>query len=482
VEASKRGIVVAIMLAMVLAAVETTVVTIAVPTIVKDLNGFELVSWVFSLYLLTASVSTPIYGKLADLYGRKNTLSVGIIIFLIGSFACGLSQNMYHLMAFRAVQGLGAGAIYTITYTIVGDQFSLSERAKVQGWLSSIWGISSLIGPFIGGVIIDMLSWHWIFFVNIPFGIISILLIQKYVKESFEKKEVVLDYKGVISLSIGIIALLLTFMSNGKDYNIQYLRTGFCGIIAIVSLAIFYKVEKKAKEPVMPFEIFDRSNILINAISFIFSAVLMGIDVYMAIYIQNVLEYNATVSGLIMAPMSITWFLAAFFIGDKIVKYGEKSIIVFSGIPITIGTLFIFMLGVNSSIFSVVLFSAILGIGFGLNFTTLTIVIQMSVDYNKRGAATASNTLLRNLGQTIGISVFGSIFNFSILRYLRSLNIFNISPNAMYSGNIIDGISKSVVKESLNFSLHIVFFIMIILDVFAIVLSIMIPNMVKNDK
>ncbi|WP_446899041.1 MDR family MFS transporter [Clostridium sp. LBM24168] len=478
---SKRGVVIAVMVSMVLAAVENTVVTIAVPTIVKDLNGFQLVSWVFSLYLLTASITTPIYGKLADLYGRKDILSIGIGIFLIGSFLCGLSRNMYELMAFRAIQGIGAGAVYTITYTIIGDQFSVSERAKVQGWLSSVWGISSLIGPFVGGALIDILSWHWIFFINIPFGIISIVLLQKSIVENFERRKAAIDFHGIIFLTSAIVALLMAFMTDDNNYEIEFPRAVVCGVIFTVSIVMFYITEKKTEEPIMPFEIFRESNIRINVISFISSAVLIGIGVYMSIYMQNVLGYGATISGISMAPMSVTWFLVSFLIGDKIVKYGEKVIVIFSSFIIILGTACLVTLGLNSSPLFVILFSAILGIGFGLNFTILTIAIQDSVDYDMRGAATASNALVRNLGQTIGVSIFGSIFNLSIIRYLGKMGTYNINPNNICSSLIsVPTISKHLVENSLNFGLHTIFLFMCALDVVILVLSLNLSNGLKK--
>ncbi|RDC49178.1 MFS transporter, partial [Acinetobacter sp. RIT592] len=205
----KRNIIIAIMVSMFLAAFEGTVVTTAMPTIAKSLNGYNLMSWVFSSYLLTSAVSTPIYGKMSDLYGRKKMLSIGIVIFLIGSALCGFSQSMIQLIAFRAIQGIGAGSILTVTYTIVGDVFDLEERSKVQGCLSTVWGVSSLLGPFIGGFFIDYLSWHWIFFINIPFGILSIFLLNKNFEEKLSNNNPKIDYLGSIFLTISIVSILL---------------------------------------------------------------------------------------------------------------------------------------------------------------------------------------------------------------------------------------------------------------------------------
>ena len=220
----KRNILIALMVAMFLGAVEGTVVTTAIPTIVKDLQGFEIISLVFSVYLLTSAISTPIYGKLSDLYGRKNILSIGIIIFLVGSCLCGVSQTMYMLIGARAIQGVGAGAIFTVTYTIVGDVFTLEERPKVQGLIGTVWGIASLTGPFLGGILIDMLSWHWIFFINLPFGILSVILLQKNLDETFEKKKHKIDFAGIITLSIAMIIFLNIFLS---AENISFNRNIF---------------------------------------------------------------------------------------------------------------------------------------------------------------------------------------------------------------------------------------------------------------
>jgi EmrB/QacA subfamily drug resistance transporter len=472
----KRNIVIAIMVAMFLGAVEGTVITTAVPTIVKDLNGFELISWVFSLYLLTSAISTPIYGKLADLYGRKNILSIGITIFLIGSSLCGLSRSMYQLIAFRALQGLGAGAIFTVTYTIIGDIFTLEERAKVQGWVSSTWGIASLIGPFFGGFLIDCLSWHWIFFINIPFGILSIILLQKNLKENLVRKNHKIDYAGTLALSVAIVSLLYGVLSGSKN-SILIISL----VITAIFLVLFYLIEKKAEEPIMPFEIFTKTNTIVNVISFLASAALIAIDVYIVIYIQNVLGYNPIISGISMAPMSIAWLLSSVFLGKAIPKYGEKIVIAFATTITLFSCMLMPTLKVNSPLILVIIYVFIMGFGFGGSFTTLTIVVQESVDYKKRGAATASNSLLRTLGQTIGVSIFGSIFNFNIIKYLNNLGIKGVNPNNLYSSsNSGYGISLDQIKNSLVSGLHVIFVALILIIAICLVLSFTLPSGLKE--
>ncbi len=480
----KKNIISALMVSMFLAAVEGTVVTTAMPTIVKDLNGFQLISWVFSLYLLTSAISTPIYGKLSDLYGRKNILSIGIIIFLIGSFLCGLSRNMYELIAFRALQGLGAGAIFTVTYTIVGDVFTLEERGKVQGWLSTVWGISSLVGPFLGGFLIDNLSWHWIFFINIPFGILSIILIQKNLVEDYERKKQKIDYAGAITLSLAIISLLYFFLSAGQNGGRQLYVMTICIAATVVFFIAFYFVEKKAEEPIIPFDIFTKTNIIVNVISFLISASLIGIDVYMPMYIQNVLGFEPTIAGLAMAPMSVSWLMSSVILARAIPRYGEKVIVGVSTVILIVSTVLLPTLSINSPLFIVIIYGFIMGFGFGGCFTTLTIVIQSSVDYNKRGAATASNALVRTLGQTIGISIFGVIFNLIIDKYFKNLGIKGINSSNLYNTTTTLGadVYFNHIKASIYSGLHIVFILLILISIICLIIALMLPNSLKEKR
>ena len=477
-ESRKRNIIIAIMVAMFLGAVEGTIVTIAIPTIVRELNGFELISWVFSAYLLTSAISTPIYGKLSDLYGRKNVLCIGIIIFLIGSSLCGLSQSMAQLIGFRALQGLGAGAIFTVTYTIVGDVFTLSERAKVQGALSTVWGVASLLGPFLGGFLIDNLSWHWIFYINIPFGILSIILLQKNLSEnSFERKKPSIDYAGIVVLTGAILTLLYGVLVGGNSDSFYSSSTSFYFIISAVFLMLFYFIEKRAQEPIMPFEIFTKTNIIINIISFLASGVLIGADVYMPIYLQSVLGLTATISGLSMAPMSVSWLLSSVFIAKAITKYGARLVIIVSTAIVSLSSLLLPTFGIQSPLILVMAYIFIVGFGFGGAFTTLTIVVQESVECNNRGAATATNSLLRTIGQAVAVSIFGTIFNLNIVKYFNNLGTKGIKPNDLYSEHhLTTSISLEQIKISLNSGLQVVFISIILISILCLILSFMLPK------
>jgi EmrB/QacA subfamily drug resistance transporter len=473
----KKNIAAALVVSMFLGAIEGTVVTTAIPTIVKDLQGFQFISLVFSVYLLASAISTPIYGKLSDLYGRKNMLSIGIIIFLAGSFLCGLSQNMYMLIAFRIIQGLGAGAIFTVPYTIVGDVFTLEERPRIQGLIGTVWGVASLAGPFLGGILIDILSWHWIFFINIPFGILSILLLQKNLDEAFERKKHRIDFAGIITLSISMI-IFLNIFSEQKNSNNK-----LSVVITIILLIAFYKIERTAEEPIIPLDIFTKASTIINLISFLVAIIMIGVDVYVPIYMQNVLGFSAKVSGLSMAPMSVTWLIASVILGKCILKYGGKVVTLISSVVLLIGVVLLLTLNLSSSIALVLTVVAIIGFGLGGALSVLTIIIQESVGYNKRGAATATNSLVKTLGETIGISIFGGIFNLYIAKYFTRRGISGIDSSNLYKPSANNYIlTNEQVKLSINSSLHILFIILIIIAIISLILSIAIPKLSKMDE
>lgn len=479
--ARKKGIIISIMVAMFLGAVEGTVVTTAMPTIVKDLNGFDKISLVFSIYLLTSAISTPIYGKIADLYGRKRALSTGIVIFLVGSALCGISLNMYELIIFRALQGIGAGAIFTVAYTIVGDVFSVEERGKVQGWISSVWGIASLLGPFIGGFFIDKLSWHWIFYINIPFGVFSLVLLEKNLDEKVQKKESSMDYLGIITLTIAIIIFLLTILGINENTKIYSFKILLPIVFTIILLALFYFIENKVHEPLVPFDIFSSQMNIVNLISFLVSGILIGTDVYLPVYIQSVLGFNATVSGLSLASMSISWILSSFVLSKTMQKYGERIVIFISTSIILISAVLFYTLNSNSSLIFVIIYAFVIGFGYGGTLTTLTIVIQEAVSHDKRGAATGANSLLRTMGQTIGVAIFGVIFNLNISKYLYKLGIKGVNVNNLYgSKNVNANIAIDKVRESLNFGIHSLFLVLIAISVICVLMSIMMKNSLKK--
>jgi MFS family permease len=341
-----------------------------------------------------------------------------------------------------------------------------------------VWGIASLVGPFLGGILIDLLSWHWIFFINLPFGIISVVLIQRNLDEVFEKKKHSIDFAGIITLSLAMVIFLNIFLSNedmSSSNNIFILLSVIATVILLVAFCI---IERKAKEPIIPFDIFTKTTSIVNLISFLASAILMGSNVYLPIYIQNVLGYSAKISGLSLAPMSFAWLIAAVILGKCIVKFGGKIVILISNVILLISTALLPTLNAESSILLVIIYAFIMGFGFGGAFTTLTIIIQESVEYNKRGAATAANSLLNTIGQTIGVSIFGSIFNIYIIKYFTQLGINGVDPSNLYNSAVTD----EQIRLSLNSSLHFLFIILIGIAVISLLSSMIMPKIMESSK
>lgn len=404
---NKKSVVIALLIATFLTAIEGTIVSTAMPKIVEDLGGSHLYTWVISIYLLATVISTPIFGKLADLYGRKKMFTIGVIIFLIGSMLSGFSQTMQQLVVFRLIQGIGAGALTTIPYTIIGDVFELQARAKIQGMISSVWGIAGIVGPLAGGFIVDAISWHWIFFLNLPFGIVSFILLSVSLHEHVEKKKQIIDYVGILTFTISMTTFLyaLTLLKQEKHMTSGIL-TLF--IVAIVSVGIFLWVEAKGKEPMLPLSLFKIQSIMVaNLTGFLLGFILVAVTFYIPLWVQGVANLNATLSGITVMPMSITWPIGAFLTGKWLRKNNIGRLAV-TGISINaVGCLGLVFFQANTTMPLMMIATAILGFGFGLALTVFTVIVQSAVDWRLRGAAIGSNNLMRNLGQAIGIAVSG---------------------------------------------------------------------------
>lgn len=314
-ETNRKFVVIALLISTFLTAIEGTIVSTAMPKIVGDLGGSHLYTWVISVYLLAVVISTPVFGKMADLYGRKLMFTIGTIVFLVGSVLSGLSQTMEQLVLFRLIQGIGGGALATIPFTIIGDVFEFKMRAKMQGWISSVWGIAGIIGPLAGGFIVDTISWHWIFFMNIPFGIISLIFLWTSLHEQIEKKKQIIDYGGILTFAICMTAFLyaLTLL---KEYKQVTGNISILFIVALVGLCLFIWIEAKGKEPMLPLSLFKNSFITISNIAgFLLGFILVTVTFYIPLWVQGVTNLNATFSGIAMLPMSLTWPLGAVFSG-----------------------------------------------------------------------------------------------------------------------------------------------------------------------
>jgi EmrB/QacA subfamily drug resistance transporter len=478
---NKRNVTIAVMIATFLAAIEGTIVSTAMPTIVSDLGGLHLISWVVSIYLLTSAVTTPIYGKLADLYGRKIVFSIGASLFLIGSVLSGLSQTMEQLILFRAFQGMGAGAIITITYTIIGDIYPFEERGKVQGWMSGIWGISGILGPLTGGLLVDYVSWHWIFYMNLPFGLVSIALIGMYLHEQIEKKRKHVDYAGVATFTFSMTALLYALLSGGTDHPwdspliIGLLVAAACG------LALFFYIEKKSPEPMLPLQLFSiRAISVANLAGFLLSAVLVAVSFYLPMWIQGVYGQGATGSGLTLIPMSIGWPLGAAWSGRLLARIGIRTTSLI-GVTALIGaTLWLAFISPETPHVVLFVITFIVGFGFGFAFTSFTGAV-LSVGWNLRGAAMATNTLIRTLGQTIGIALFGLMLNQSV-RGIQGTE--GIDVNKILNPETARHLPADVLqaaREALAGGLHQIFVVLALLAVVGLVVTLAYPRQERQE-
>ena len=409
----RKMVTIAMLVSILLVAIDTTIVTTAMPHIVQQLSGLNLLSWVFAIYLLTSSVTAPIYGKLADLFGRKSIFIFGISLFVIGSMVSGMAQTMYQLVLFRGFQGLGAGAVLPLTFTIIADLYAGEERAKMQGVFSSVWGVAGLLGPLVGGLFVDHISWRWIFYINVPIGIVAIFLVLSFLHETtLEKTKKTIDYWGAALFTISMGSLLFALISGGQLYAWNSVEIISLFIVAIVFLITFVFVENKAKEPMLPLSLFKIPVIAVsNAVGFVASGVLIGVNVYLPVWIQTLLGHSATSSGLTLMPMSFAWPLASTLAGRFMYKIGSKATAVFGAMLIMAGSAWLLLVNTGSPYWYFVGIMIVIGFGMGCSFTPLTVLVQSAVGWNLRGAATASNTFSRSLGQTMGVAVLGTVFN-----------------------------------------------------------------------
>ena len=402
---------ISVFVATFMTAIEGTIVTTAMPTIVGSLHGIEIMNWVFSIYLLTNAMFTPICGKLADKIGRRSIFIFGTLVFIIGSAMCGFSNTMLTLIISRAIQGIGAGAMMPVALTILADMYSAEKRAKMLGLNSTAWGIASVVGPLTGGVIVDTIGWHWIFFINVPIGLVLIGLVSYYlVEEKQEKDNKKMDIQGSLFLMTMLLTLLLAFQflsESGFDLKV----IGMLGA-TILSIFLFIRAEKNAEDPVISLELFSsRIFIVVNLVAALISGFLMAVEVYIPMWMQGVLGYKAGPGGLVLAPLSILWVYGSSLVGRWMVQHSMKTVLLRTlGIAL-IGGVSLLVIPMKMPFIVFLVISGITGIGVGGTIVATTVQAQNSVGMDQLGVATSFNTLSKTIGQTVMVSVFGLILN-----------------------------------------------------------------------
>ncbi|WP_210507258.1 MDR family MFS transporter [Naasia sp. SYSU D00057] len=410
---SERGpILLSLMLSTSLVALDSTIIATAVPAVVGDLGGFAQFPWLFSIYVLAQAASTPIYGRLADILGRKPLMMIGIALFLLGSILCGFAWSMPALIVFRAIQGLGAGAIQPISITIAGDIYTVRERAKVQGYLASVWGISSVVGPALGGVFSDLVSWRWIFFLNIPLCLIAAaLLLRNFTEEPVRSRQKI-DYLGAGLLATGTALLILGLLEGGQAWSwISAPSIAVFGA-ALVLLVVFVLVERRVEHPILPLWVLRRRVLLASSIaSLLAGAIVLGLSSYVPTYGQVVLGASAILAGFALAALTIGWPIAASLAGALYLRWGFRSTAVVGAVFVLAGTSLTLTLGRSSELWQIALYCVVVGLGMGWVTAPTLVAAQSSVDWSERGVVTSTNLFARSIGSAVGVAVFGAVVN-----------------------------------------------------------------------
>jgi EmrB/QacA subfamily drug resistance transporter len=420
---SERGpILLAVMLSVGLVAIDATILATAVPSVVEDLGGFSQFPWLFSIYLLAQAVSVPIYGKLADQRGRKPIMLLGVALFVLGSVLCGFAWSMPALIAFRLIQGLGAGAIQPIGMTIVGDIYSVAERAKVQGYIASVWGIASFVGPTLGGVFSDYISWRWIFFVNIPLGLAAAwVLLRRFQEKVAAPTKHQIDYAGTALLAVGGSLLLLGLLEGGVMWTWDSVTSIAILAVSAVLLTAFVFVERRAPEPVLPLWVLGKRVLnSANSAALLVGVLMIGLSTYVPLFAQGVLGTSALVAGFALAAMTLGWPIAASLAGRIYLRLGYRTTMMFGAVIVVIGAGLLLTVNSGSSVLYLALACFVIGIGLGFTASPSVVAAQSSVDWRSRGVVTGANMFARSVGSAVGVAVFGAVANGVVARKLGS--------------------------------------------------------------
>ncbi len=411
-----------LMLGMALAALDSTIVGTAMPTIVATLGGLALYSWVVSAYLLTSTTTVPLYGRLADLYGRKPVFLFGIAVFLLGSALCGLASTMEALIAFRAVQGLGAGAVQPMAMTIIGDAFGIERRAKMQGFFAAVWGASSVVGPALGGVIVTYLAWGWIFYVNVPVGLAAIAMLAANYHEKVEHQRRSVDWLGALLLTAGVSVLLLALQEVGQAGGAR--RGAGLLVAALALLTVFVVNEARVAEPIVPLHLFRQRVIGVGYLAtFVAGATQFGVSSYVPLFVQGAMGGSALSVGAVLAPMTIAWPIASITSGRLILKLGYRPPLIAGMAATVVGCLGLLLLHPAASQAQITATVALIGAGMGLTSSPLIIAIQGAVAWNQRGIATSLNQFARTIGGSFGVALMGALLNFELGRGLQTSDV-----------------------------------------------------------
>jgi EmrB/QacA subfamily drug resistance transporter len=482
------AVTIGVMLATFLAALDQTVVSTAMPTIVGSLGGLGVYTWVFSAYLLTSTTTVPVYGRLADMHGRKPIFTVGAILFLGGSALCGAANSMEQLIVFRAIQGLGAGAVLPISLTVVGDIYSVQRRAQIQGIFSAVWGLAAVLGPLAGGFIVDKISWRWIFYINIPFGVLSILLYFFFLHETVARRRHSIDYFGAAILTATVSVFLIGLLEIGQSGQLP-VPWWVILVLAVALLAIFLWVERRVAEPLLPLTLFTNRVVAVsNSANFVIGMILIGLSSFIPPFVQGVMGGTAVNAGIVLMPMSISWPVGSTIGGRLILRYGYRPTVLAGTALIVVGILPLVTVDVATSQLFIMAAMAVLGLGMGFGATSFIVAVQSAVGWGERGIATASVQFFRTIGGAIGVAAMGAVLNAGIGQGLPAVE--RLHPGALGSGGVsgasiimepaaralLPADTMEAMRILLSSSLHTVYVAMAVVAVVGFLISLNFPR------
>jgi MFS family permease len=463
----------AVMASNFMIAIEATIVSTAMPQIVAQLGGLELYSWVFAAFLLTQTATTVVFGKLSDLRGRKSVMLAGIAIFLAGSILCGFAWSMPSLIVFRLVQGVGAGAVQPTAMTIVGDLYSVHERGKIQGWLASVWALSAIVGPLVGGLIIQYWSWAWIFWMNLPIGVLAIVGFVSYLHENASRKSGRIDHlsAGVFTVAIAAIMADLTAFSTAGRFEFSVITA-----IAVVAVILFVIQERRSPEPMISLKLWGRRPIAaVNAASLFAGMVMIGLSTFLPVFVQGVMGKPPLVAGFALSAMVLGWPTGATLAPRFWQRFGVRTVLQAGSLLVPLGALVFAFLGRDTSPIVAGVGSAIVGLGMGLSSSASIVLIQEIVGWAERGSVTASYLFARSLGSTFGATVFGAVLNAGLMRSGLGA-VGSEELRRLLQGGAAAG--DAALRSALEHSLHITFVAMVVVAALVALTAALVPKVV----
>ncbi|MBN9095586.1 MDR family MFS transporter [Pandoraea pnomenusa] len=467
-------IVASVMAATSMVAIEATIISTAMPQIVAQLGGLNLYSWVFSAFLLAQTAMTVVFGKLADLYGRKPVILAGIAIFLMASVGGGLAWSMPAMIAFRLLQGVGAACIQPVSLTIIADYYPISERGKVQGYLASVWAISAVLGPMLGGLIIRDLSWAWIFWINIPIGLLAALGFVLHLHEEAPRQRPSIDALGAGLFTVAVAGLMIA-LTDANAFTDTHVWAGV--LVCVIASLLFVWQERRARDPMISFALWSRRPIAAaNAATLLSGMVLMGLTTFLPMYAQGVLRQTPVVAGMALTMIMVGWPIGSTVAAKTFTRFGLRRILVGGSLLMPVGGLVFALLGPSSSPLLAGFGSLLMGFSMGTGSVSALVLIQELVDPSQRGSATASNIFSRNLGSTLGATLFGAVLNFGLTRSDGLAPVTSDQLRHVLEDRGVATVADQAIRAVLHHSLHLTFLSMLAISIGVVLLLLLVPT------